>query len=285
MHTINVLSVDSTNESSISVINEQEVLGKSFKVYGTFENPLFLAKDVAEWIDYSKTSEGYFNVSKMLMTVDEDEKITITNSNSEGKSYKQSFLTEDGLYEVLMQSRKPIAKQFKKEVKKILHELRTKGSVSIHKSEEDISLKEKELNILEKQIATERAKLWREIGLDASTQSKTYKQICDAYATKELEGTFVLPLSATRKTYSAEEVGKQLGISANKVGKIANHYGLKVETLGCWQKDKSKYDSTKEVDAWRYYDEAIPLIEEHKEEKFPNPKKVVNQKETDLFDD
>ena len=30
------------------------------------------------------------------------------------------FLTEDGLYEVLMQSRKPIAKQFKKEVKKTL---------------------------------------------------------------------------------------------------------------------------------------------------------------------
>ncbi|WP_300854391.1 BRO family protein, partial [uncultured Clostridium sp.] len=30
------------------------------------------------------------------------------------------FLTEDGLYEVLMQSRKPIAKAFKKEVKKIL---------------------------------------------------------------------------------------------------------------------------------------------------------------------
>lgn len=92
-------------------------------------------------------------------------------------------------------------------------------------------------------------------------------------------------MPATRKTYSAEEVGKQLGISANKVGKIANHYGLKTDNLGCWQKDKSKYDSTKEVDAWRYYDEAISLIEEHKEEKFPNPKKVVNQKETDLFDD
>ena len=37
------------------------------------------------------------------------------------------FLTEDGLYELLMQSRKPIAKQFKKGVKKILHEIRTKG--------------------------------------------------------------------------------------------------------------------------------------------------------------
>lgn len=50
----------------------------------------------------------------MLMTIDEEEKFTITNSNSGGKKV---FLTEDGLYEVLMQSRKPIAKAFKKEVK------------------------------------------------------------------------------------------------------------------------------------------------------------------------
>ena len=34
------------------------------------------------------------------------------------------FLTEDGLYEVLMQSRKPIAKQFKKEVKTLLKNIR-----------------------------------------------------------------------------------------------------------------------------------------------------------------
>lgn len=41
------------------------------------------------------------------MTIDEEEKCTITNNNSGGKKV---FLTEDGLYEVLMQSRKPIAK-------------------------------------------------------------------------------------------------------------------------------------------------------------------------------
>lgn len=112
----------------LKVINEQEVLGKQFKMYGDFENPLFLAKDVAEWLEYSKTSEGYYNVSKMLMTIEEEDKLTITNSNSGGKS---SFLTEDGLYEVLMQSRKPIAKQFKKEVKEILKTIRKHGLYAI----------------------------------------------------------------------------------------------------------------------------------------------------------
>ncbi|WP_255299871.1 BRO family protein [Bacillus cereus] len=35
-----------------------------------------------------------------------------------GQKREVLFLTEDGLYEVLMQSRKPIAKMFKKEVKR-----------------------------------------------------------------------------------------------------------------------------------------------------------------------
>ena len=40
----------------------------------------------------------------------------------------QWFLTEDGVYEVLMQSRKPIAKHFKKEVKAVLKSIRKHGA-------------------------------------------------------------------------------------------------------------------------------------------------------------
>ena len=40
----------------LQIINEQEVLGKHFTVYGTADEPLFLAKDVAEWIEHSKSS-------------------------------------------------------------------------------------------------------------------------------------------------------------------------------------------------------------------------------------
>ena len=52
----------------LQIINEQEVLGKHFTVYGTADEPLFLAKDVAEWIEHSKPSI-------MVDTVDEDEKL------------------------------------------------------------------------------------------------------------------------------------------------------------------------------------------------------------------
>ena len=129
--------------NQIEIINEQEVLGKEFKVYGSFENPLFLAKDVAEWIDYSKDGKGNYNVSAMLSKVDDDEKIKLnTNLNNVKVGSNTWFLTEDGLYEVLMQSRKPIAKAFKKEVKKILKELRTKGTYTIQqkpKTQEELA--------------------------------------------------------------------------------------------------------------------------------------------------
>ncbi|WP_050552570.1 hypothetical protein [Bacillus cereus] len=49
---------------------------------------------------------------------DEDEKLMYTIYIS-GQKREMMFLTENGIYEVLMLSRKPIAKQWKKEVKKI----------------------------------------------------------------------------------------------------------------------------------------------------------------------
>ncbi|MGG7212080.1 BRO-N domain-containing protein [Clostridium nigeriense] len=119
--------ITNIKNNELAIIDQRELLGKNFRIYGTKENPLFLAKDVAEWIEHS-------NPSKMLNTVDEDEKVTmvcdVTNSYSTSKSrntQQMLFLTEDGLYEVLMQSRKPIAKAFKKEVKEILKQIRKTG--------------------------------------------------------------------------------------------------------------------------------------------------------------
>lgn len=115
-------------ENEMVLLNEQDVLGKKFRVYGTADNPLFMAKDVAEWIDYSKDGKGNYNVSAMISVVDEDEKRKIfTDLNNTEVGSNTWFLTEDGLYEVLMQSRKPIAKQFKKKVKEILKDIRKYG--------------------------------------------------------------------------------------------------------------------------------------------------------------
>ena len=43
------------NKMEIQVIEERELLDKQLRIYGDFDNPLFLATDVAEWLDYAKT--------------------------------------------------------------------------------------------------------------------------------------------------------------------------------------------------------------------------------------
>ncbi|QDX92455.1 phage antirepressor protein [Brevibacillus laterosporus] len=110
--------------NQLQVIEQREVLGKGFTVYGDLDQPLFLAKDVAGWIEHS-------NPRSMLRTVDESEKAKISypvnNPYGGYQEEEQWFLTEDGVYEVLMQSRKPIAKQFKKQVKEILKSIRKHG--------------------------------------------------------------------------------------------------------------------------------------------------------------
>lgn len=115
----------------IGVINKSMLLGKEIDVYGSIDEPLFLAKDVADWIEHS-------DASMMIKNVDEDEKVSDTNPNNVCGGQNAWFLTEDGLYEVLMQSRKPIAKQFKKGVKEILKSIRKTGAYSASNSIKDM---------------------------------------------------------------------------------------------------------------------------------------------------
>lgn len=107
--------------NELQVISQQQILGNSFSIFGTTDEPLFLAKEVAEMIEHS-------NTRMMLKVVDDDEKLCVNNAYALKGQQEQWFLTENGLYEVLMQSRKPIAKAFKKEVKKILKDIRKHGA-------------------------------------------------------------------------------------------------------------------------------------------------------------
>lgn len=127
---IEIEEVQIQPNSEVQVLDQREVLGKQFKFYGTYEKPLFLAKDVAEMIGHSNTSKMVHDAE-----LDRNEKeihklSTLTNS------YNALFLTEDGLYEVLMNSNKPIAKQFKAQVKEILKTIRKTGGYVAPSQEE-----------------------------------------------------------------------------------------------------------------------------------------------------
>lgn len=97
----------------IAIIEKTNILGKTLEIYGNKEKPLFLAKDIAEWI-------GHTNVSEMVRNLEEETEKLNSTIFSSGQNREVVFLTEFGVYEVLFTSRKQVAKQLRKGVKEFL---------------------------------------------------------------------------------------------------------------------------------------------------------------------
>jgi len=86
------------------------------------------------------------------------------------------------------------------------------------------------------------------------------KQTAMARAVNDAAGMELLPLPQVEEHYhSAGEVGEMLGVSAQKVGRVANAHNLKTEQYGVTVMDKSAY-SSKQVEAFRYNAEGIKAL-------------------------
>lgn len=111
----------------LELVDEVEILGHKIKMYGSIKFPWFMAKDVAEWIDYSKGSNGKYQITNMVKKIDDYEK-GLKSFKTLGGVQETWALTEDGLYECCMRSTKPIAKDIKREIKKYLKSIRLTGA-------------------------------------------------------------------------------------------------------------------------------------------------------------
>ncbi|MCL1995052.1 MAG: ORF6N domain-containing protein [Defluviitaleaceae bacterium] len=115
--------------------------------------------------------------------------------------------------------------------------------------------------IMHKNALTRQAKLLFQMS-NVKTLSTEYSNILIAKAAQVITGEEVIPLPKSEiKTLSAYEVGQELGISANKVGRLTNAHNLKNSEYGEWYRDKSQH-SSKEVDSFRYYPNIIPVLTE-----------------------
>lgn len=114
-----------------------EIVGKvifmdhSLPVYGSLDAPLFKALDVAYIIEYSNG-----NVWRMLEMCEEDEKLNLPLVVA-GQRRSVSFITETGLYNVLAQSRKPVARAWRRIIHEELINLRKSRGKNIAQQFED----------------------------------------------------------------------------------------------------------------------------------------------------
>lgn len=123
------------------------------------------------------------------------------------------------------------------------------------------NLKEKEIQTRFNNSLARKANALLKIANDPLT-TKERKKALLAQATEILTGTKeikTLP-QPIKKTYSATEIGKKLGITPQKVGRLANTHNLKTDEFGMFFKEELKQNN-KEVDNFRYYENVIPVLQ------------------------
>lgn len=209
--------------------------------------PWFVGKDVADILGYSNPRDA------LAKHVDDDDRNTVAIRDGKGNP-NQTIINESGLYALIIGSKLPAAKKFKRWVtSEVLPSIRKTGSYTadpLQKQRLEVDLNNSRANV---------AALWLEIGNLATPE---YKQVCSSYASSVLAGgKEVIPLPECKidRYYSAAEIAAALGITANRVGKIANQNGLKTAEYGKWFFDKSPY-SNKEVQTFRYTRKAVDAI-------------------------
>ncbi|QCT21745.1 hypothetical protein FEM41_19860 [Jejubacter calystegiae] len=86
------------------------------------------------------------------------------------------------------------------------------------------------------------------------------KQTAAASIINPIVGFNAIPLPVIEQHYyTAGEVAEKLGVTANKIGRVANANNLKTEQYGKFFLDKSKH-SDKQVEAFRYNDNGIEAL-------------------------
>lgn len=205
--------------------------------------PWFVGKDVADILGYTDTAQA------VRKHIDDEDKGVVEMTTPGGKQ-NMVIINESGLYSLILSSKLPTAKKFKRWVtSEVLPSLRKTGEYKITPAQQN------RLDIMERNSRAREASLW--LRISAQVKSDTYRQVCASYASTVLAGREVIPLPPSpQHHYSATELGEMFGVSKQSIGNLANKHGMKTSEYGAWYHDKSPY-SAKEVDVFKYNDRAV----------------------------
>ena len=184
--------------------------------------------------------------------------VSLKMRGTDGKMYSTRIFNEDGIYEITMLSESDIGAKFRSWIRKVLKSLRSGQATLIPTAE---------LERIKIQASQDRAK-----AMLLNAQNRALKTIMSTVQDKQLSpiALEVFGLTAIEqiagksinyrpecgKLYSATEVGGIAGVSASKIGKLANQLNLKTDEYGITVLDKSPY-SAKEVSTFRYNEKGL----------------------------
>ena len=195
----------------------------------------FCLTDVADVLEISNANPSRFNLDEKGV----HKMYTPTN----GGMQQLTFVNEPNLYRVIFRSNKAEARQFQDWVfNEVLPTIRKTGSYNTKPTELTAKEKVECLNIL--------------MSTFGDVLSKEAKETILVTTSENLLGMDLGYRPQVQKTYTAAQIGEQLGISANRVGRIANTHNLKTDKYGMCVLDKARGHG-KQVENFRYFEKAI----------------------------
>ena len=138
--------------------------------------PYFVGRDVADILGYAKPENA------IATHVDEEDK-TSTLIQGTGSNYKSKavIINESGLYSLILSSKLPAAKKFKRWVtSEVLPSIRKTGSYTAKHAKSDDAMQSKRLEVMERNARTRAANLLLKIA--ERTNIPEYKAVCNAKA-------------------------------------------------------------------------------------------------------
>lgn len=199
--------------------------------------PLFCASDITKAL-------GYANSSKAIAMHCKEKGITKRYTLTNGGKQALTYIDEGNMYRLITHSKLPDAEAFETWVfDEVLPEIRKTGGYNSQQSDE---FKAKRLEIM---MINAKARLMKE-------QNKRIELMIK---NPEYTPTEDLP-PVVPKTYTATEVAKMLGVTANRIGRLSNANGLKDKAYGEWYKEP--LTNGKEVESFRYNEKGVNKLRE-----------------------
>lgn len=251
---------------NLSLATQQQFNSVMCDFWTNEQNEVFMTIDqLAHALEYADRGGVENIVNRNNYLKDKEFSTTHNLKVVEGKrevTRERRIFTEDGIYEVTMLSKQPKAKQFRAFVRKTLKALRKGENVLIQPQNDNdkMQIQKMRAEAMLLNAKTRQAKLILDMQKN-KTLSPVAVELLNINALEVITENTVEHRPKIEKTYTATDIANELGITANKVGKIANAHNLKTDEYGIYALDKSPY-SNKQVPSFRYNENGRKRIKE-----------------------
>ncbi|WPC07979.1 phage antirepressor [Globicatella sp. PHS-GS-PNBC-21-1553] len=171
--------------------------------------PYFVGKDVAEVLGYSNTAKAIRD------HVDEEDKLT-ERIVLAGQNREVIFINESGLYSLILKSKLPTAKQFKRWVtSEVLPTIRKHG---VYATDELLDNPDFLIDALQKLKAEREQRLIAEQRVLELQPKASYYDV----------------ILQSKSLVSVSQIAKDYGLSATKLNQLLNEWGIQYKQGGTW---------------------------------------------------